>query len=353
MDLHEVLHNTADWLTKDGPSSDIVLSSRIRVARNLERMSFTSVASEKSFKDTAELIREGIEKTKSLSSMILVSVSKISEVDQNVLVERHLISRDLIEIKGERLIVVNPSQTISLMVNEEDHIRLQGIKEGFQLKELWKVVDEIDTELERVLEFAFSVKYGYLTACPTNTGTGMRASVMMHLPALVLTKQINKVIEAVVKLGLTVRGLHGEGTEATGDFFQISNQITLGHSEADILDNIERIVKQVIEHEQSARKILMQETKVQIEDRIWRAYGLLKHSRIMTSEEAINLMSAVRLGIGLGHIHDIDRKVLSVLMILTKPGHIQFQEGREMNSYERDVKRASLIRNLFDQAQLN
>jgi len=347
MNLSDLIKKHAAWLTLEGPSGDIVLSSRIRIARNLDRLPFTSVASPKEQKEVMRLVCQSIEKAPSLKNKVFIDVSKISDIEKNVLLERHLVSRDLIEERGEKAVVINPEQTISLMINEEDHIRLQGMKSGFQISDLWKLVSKIDDEIEQNVNYAFSMKCGYLTACPTNTGTGMRASVMMHLPSLVLTKQINKVIEAVVKLGLTVRGLYGEGTEASGDFFQISNQITLGHSELDIIDNIERIVKQVIEHEQAARKILVQETRIQIDDRIWRAYGLLKHARIMASEETINLLSSVRLGVGLGILKDIDPKTLSTLLIITKPAHIQMSKGREMNSYERDVERATLIRKMI------
>jgi protein arginine kinase len=230
------------------------------------------------------------------------------------------------------------------MINEEDHLRIQVIESGLNLTDVWKVIDKIDTEFSEKLEYAFSPEWGYLTACPTNTGTGMRASVMLHLPALVITKQINKVLHAIIKVGLAARGFYGEGTEATGNFFQISNQVTLGHSEDEIIDNLERIIKQVIEHESNARKALMSQKMEALNDRIWRSLGMLKSAHIMTSQEAIEHLSSVRLGVDMGIIKDIDRTRLNELFLTIQPAHLQKLEGKVLTSSQRDARRASLIR---------
>ena len=239
---------------------------------------------------------------------------------------------------------ISSDETISIMVNEEDHLRLQVLKPGFSLSECWQIAEKMDSDLEKKLNFAFSGKLGYLTACPTNTGTGMRASVMLHLPALVLTKQINRVIQAIVKLGLTVRGLFGEGTEATGNFFQISNQVSLGRSETEIIDNIKRIINQVIEYEQNARQALLSKNRNKLEDQVWRSFGVLQNARIITSSESIELLSNLRLGFDLDIIKGLSREVINELFILTQPAHLQKFEDKNLNPNKRDIKRAQLIR---------
>ncbi|MCX5687650.1 MAG: ATP--guanido phosphotransferase, partial [Candidatus Omnitrophica bacterium] len=233
---------------------------------------------------------------------------------------------------------------ISIMINEEDHLRMQVMKSGFNLKEAWQIINDIDTELGNSLDFAYSVDFGYLTACPTNTGTGMRASVMLHLPSLVMTKQIGKVLQAITKLSLTARGLYGEGTEASGNFFQISNQVSLGHKEEDIIDNIDRIIKQIVDHEQSARETLLLQNKEALEDRIWRAYGTLKSAHIITSTETIDLLSLARLGVDLGVIKQADRTLINELFVVTQPAHLQKLEKKKLSPNQRDVKRAEIIR---------
>ena len=228
---------------------------------------------------------------------------------------------------------VGQDEVISIMINEEDHLRMQVMKSGFNLKEAWQIINDIDTELGNTLDFAYSMDFGYLTACPTNTGTGMRASVMLHLPSLVMTKQIGKVLQAITKLSLTARGLYGEGTEASGNFFQISNQVSLGHKEEDIIDNIERIIKQIVDHEQSARETLLSQNKEALEDRIWRAYGTLKSAHIITSTETIDLLSLVRLGVDLGVIKQTDRTLINELFVITQPAHLQKLEKKKLGAW--------------------
>ena len=240
--------------------------------------------------------------------------------------------------------MIADKEILSIMINEEDHLRTQVMQSGFNLSEAWQIIKRIDEDFEKNLNFAYSEAWGYLTACPTNTGTGLRASVMLHLPALVMSKQINKVLQAITKLNLTARGFYGEGTEASGNFFQISNQVTLGHSEEDILDNIERIIKQVIGHEQNARKALFEQDKARIEDRIWRAYATLKNAHIIASREAIDLFSSVRLGVDIGIIKGLEIQTINRIFILTQPAHLQKIEGKALSPKDRDIKRADLIR---------
>ena len=234
---------------------------------------------------------------------------------------------------------------ISIMVNEEDHLRIQVMQSGMNLHDAWEIITQLDDELSNALPYAYSSDWGYLTCCPTNTGTGLRASVMAHLPSLVITKQINKVLHTITKLGLTARGLYGEGTEASGNFFQISNQVSLGRPEEEIVENIERILKEVIHQEQTARDALLANNKMQLEDRIWRAYGLMRHAKTMSSGEALDLLSAVRLGVDLGLMNgNVNRKTVNELFLFSQPAHLQKLEGKTLNAKERDTTRAMLIR---------
>jgi protein arginine kinase len=352
-ELDSLLTKTSEWLRGSGPVSDIVMSSRIRLARNLEKFPFATRASRASQGEVLRQVKEGLPRTPSLKQAIMAEMSELTEVDRQFLVERHLVSRDHIVHPDHKAVAVGEGEVISIMVNEEDHLRIQVMQSGLNLKDAWDVIDTLDDELAAVLPYAYSSDWGYLTCCPTNTGTGMRASVMLHLPSLVITKQINKVLHTITKLGLTARGLYGEGTEASGNFFQISNQVALGRSETELIENIERILKQVIDHEQTARESLLANNKVQLEDRIWRAFGILKHAQTMSSNEALDLLSAVRLGVDLGMMaanggaapkSRLDRTVVNELFIFSQPAHLQKLEGKTLGSKERDVTRASLIR---------
>ena len=230
------------------------------------------------------------------------------------------------------------------MVNEEDHLRLQAMKPGLDLRATWSRVSELDTEVEAVLDLAFSPRLGYLTACPTNIGTGMRASVMLHLPGLVLMNEINPVIKGMGKIGLAVRGLWGEGTEATGNMFQISNQITLGEREEDIVTNIEQIVTEIIEHEKNARLRLAEKKDSVLRDHVGRAFGILSHAHILSSKEALDLLSGLRLGVDLGILKLSDRRAIDELLLLTQPGHLQKMDDKMLKTKERDRARARLVR---------
>jgi len=255
-----------------------------------------------------------------------------------------MVSKELLIGADNKAVAISDREIISIMINEEDHLRIQVIQSGLNLAQTWDVIDMIDSELGTTLNYAYSGDFGYLTACPTNTGTGMRASVMLHLPALVITKQINRVIQAISKLNLTARGLYGEGTQASGNFFQISNQITMGHLETEVVDNLTRVIKQIITHEQNARKQLIASNKTELEDRIYRAYGTLKNAHIISSNETVELLSMVRMGVDMEMVKDLSIDAINQLFISIQPAHLQKMEGKALSAQQRDAKRAELIR---------
>ncbi len=344
MELSELLNQTSEWLKGTGPHSEIVISSRIRLARNLDQWPFAPKATRQTQAEVLKAVKEALAESTALHDPSFLRVGDLDEVDKQFLVERHLMSRELAVAPDPKGLAISADEIVSLMINEEDHLRLQVMRAGFNLRECWRLADRIDDELAARLPYAYSPEWGFLTACPTNTGTGIRASVMVHLPALVMTKQINRVLQAIAKLSLTARGLYGEGTEASGNFFQISNQVTLGHTEDELIDNIERILKQVLEHERTARESLHTQDAVRLEDRIYRAFGTLKSAHIVSSGETLDLLSSVRLGVDLGLVKDLDRRIVNELFISTQPAHLQKLEGKKLGAAERDVKRAALIR---------
>ncbi|MBI4437116.1 MAG: protein arginine kinase [Candidatus Omnitrophica bacterium] len=344
MKIDDLLEQPSEWLKGTGPQSEIVLSSRIRLARNLDHYPFSHWADKKQEEEVLEKVKKTFLTSPYLKGALFLKLGDLTSTDKQFLIERHLISREHAVNVDHKAVCMTPNEMISIMVNEEDHLRIQVLQSGFDLMEVWRVADTIDDSLSEHLTYAFSTNWGYLTCCPTNTGTGLRASVMLHLPALVMTKQINKVIQMITKLHLTARGFYGEGTQASGNLFQISNQVTLGHTEIEIIDNIERIIRQVIEYEQGARKTLMTQEKAELQDRIFRAYGTLKNAHIITSNETIDLISMVRLGVDMGLIKDLNRELLNELFIVTQPAHLQKLEGKTLSASQRDLKRATIIR---------
>jgi protein arginine kinase len=294
-----------------------------------------------------------VRKTPALVSSSALQMRDLTPLDRQFLVERHLISHDLADNGRLRGLLLVPDESVSAMVNEEDHLRLQALASGFQLRSAWESVNAIDDELGQDLDYAFSEDLGYLTACPTNAGTGMRASVLIHLPSLVLTKQISRVLQGITQVGLAVRGFYGEGSQIMGNFFQISNQTTLGQSEKETIESLERVTRQIIEYEQRARDELLKDARVQIEDKIWRAYGALKHSRVISSSEVVNLSSAVRFGVALQIEGLASVRTLNELLIRTQPAHIQLAAGQEMEQRERNVIRANYVRSLLDSSAAN
>ncbi|MBI5124559.1 MAG: protein arginine kinase [Candidatus Omnitrophica bacterium] len=320
------------------------MSSRTRLARNLENLSFSHWADKKQQEIILNTIFEAAKSVNYLKDALFIRLKDLNEVDKFFLVERHLMSPDHTKDTEFKALIVDSKEIVSIMINEEDHIRTQVLQSGFNLMESWRIIDALDTELSKKLSLAYSTKWGYLTACPTNTGTGLRGSVMLHLPALVFTGQINKILQATAKLGLNIRGLYGEGTEASGNLFQVSNQVSLGRTEEDIIDNIERIINQIIAREEATRRTVIAKNKDALVDRVWRAQGTLKSARIITSNETIALLSAIRLGVDLGIVKNLDRRMVNELLILTQPAHLQKLEGKILNANERDMKRAELIR---------
>jgi protein arginine kinase len=336
----------SSWMSADGPDSDIVLSSRIRFARNLDEYNFPTLFTNGEAEAVIETIMERVNNS-SLSSgskLELINMDEIPPLQKRVLVEKHLISPHLAENSLHGACLLSDNEEISIMLNEEDHLRIQCLFPGFQLTEALEAANEIDDWLEEHVNYAFDEKFGYLTSCPTNAGTGLRASVMMHLPGLVLTQQMNRIVPAINQLGLVVRGIYGEGSEALGNIFQISNQITLGKSEEDIVDDLKSVVSQIISQERSAREALAKTSDIQLEDRVFRSYGILANSRIIETKEAAQCLSDLRLGIDMGYIKNISKSILNELMILTQPGFLQQYAGGPLQPDERDIRRAALIR---------
>lgn len=344
MNLDSLTHSNGEWLRGTGPESDIVVSSRIRLARNLSSFPFTSRASAHQKAEIDQLLRDKIARIDVQPALEYVHLPGLAPLDRQLLVERQLISRELANSEGPRGVAVAPSETISIMINEEDHLRLQVIRSGFALDECWQDVDRLDDALEQRVHYAFSEEFGYLTACPTNVGTGMRASVMLHLPALVLAKQIEKVFRALQKIHLAVRGLYGEGSRASGDFYQISNQVTLGKSETTILTEIREVIPQIIAYERQARNALTRENRQALHDKVLRALGTLRSAMMITSEETMDLLSSVRLGINVGLLEDITVPTVNELFIHTQSAHLQKLMGAALDTEERNTARARYLR---------
>jgi protein arginine kinase len=323
---------------------DVVLSSRVRLARNIKDISFPTIMTEEEGRKVIELARKAILGSNTILSTQFreYEMKKLTPLDRQALVEKHLISPDLSQNIKTGYALIKDDNTLSIMVNEEDHLRIQCILQGFKLDESWDMADKIDDLIEETIDYAYDEKLGYLTSCPTNVGTGIRASVMVHLPALTLTGQISNILNSVSKIGMAVRGIYGEGTQALGDIYQISNQVTLGQSEIEIIENIKGVAKQIISSERKAREELYKKQKIQIEDKVGRAFGILSNAKIMSTNEYMKLMSDVRLGIVLGII-DVDLDVLDRLTTQIQPANLQKIYGQPLDPYERDVKRAEYV----------
>ncbi len=350
MSLDRFISNAVSpWMKESGPNDDIVLSSRIRLARNLEDFVFPVLSSLRDSEAVLNTVQAHVAKhtDDELANLELLLMRDLEPIQKQVLVEKHLISPHLANESENGAVLLSPDESISIMINEEDHLRIQHLGSGLRLKEVLEKANHIDDLLEETLDYAFDEKRGYLTSCPTNVGTGMRASVMMHLPALVISQQLNRIVPAINQLGLVVRGIYGEGSEALGNLFQISNQITLGKSESDIVEDLQGVVLQLIEQERYAREMLLQNSRIQLEDRVYRSLGVLQNSRIIDSKEAANCLSDVRLGIDIGLIDNVSRTIINELTILTQPGFLQQFAGERLTPDERDVRRATLIREVL------
>ncbi len=343
--LQNLLKTSSEWVRGENGGNRIVFSSRLRLARNVNHHPFPGWAKKPEREKVLALVQPAVADLPEMKEAIINdSMEHFSPLEKQVLVEQHLISREHAAKNAGSGLVISRNRGLSVMINEEDHLRIQSLRSGLKLKELLKTVDKLDTELEERLDFAFSPQIGYLTACPTNVGTGMRASAMMHLPALVLDDQITQIIKAVNKIGLAVRGLYGEGTEALGNLFQISNQMTLGESEADIVKKLDKVIEQVAEHEENARQKMLEDKSRMIADQVGRAYGIMMHSYSISSKEVLNLLSMLRLGVDLGLMPEEYRATIDELFIRTQPAHLQKDFERKLSTEERDGLRSDLLR---------
>lgn len=338
-----------DWMSGDGPHADIVLSTRVRLARNLQGLGFGVRAGARDRLTVYELLSEAAQDVPLLAGGVALRIERLTSLDRQILLERHLVSRELVvgsagNPVSHAALLLAPRDSLGAMINEEDHLRLQSIFSGFRLQDAWRLTDRLDEELGGRLRYAFHPEFGYLTSCPTNVGTGLRASVLMHLPGLVLTKEVGKVLQGLSQVGLTFRGLHGEGSEVVGNFFQISNQTTLGKTEEDLIDQLQKIVQQVIQYEVQARAVLLRDAPTVIADKVWRAYGLLRYARAMAFDELMNLLSGVRLGISLKLLPTLSVYTLNQLMVFTQAAHLERTAGKSLSEGESDVQRATYVR---------
>ena len=345
MNFADLSQHLAHWQKSLGQFSDVVISSRVRLARNLAGMSFLSRCSDRQVREISERLRTVLTGGALGEGAFYVDIAEADPLESQLLVERHLISRQHAEGNGPRGVAFAPDETVAVMVNEEDHLRMQVLAGDLQLEKCYERICRLDEKLEEHLTFAFSSRFGYLTACPTNVGTALRVSVMLHLPALKMTGQIEKVLRSARDMHLAVRGLYGEGTEAIGDLFQVSNQTTLGKSEEQIVNDFrEQIVPGIVDYERSARAALLENRRAALEDRVCRAQAVMKSARLISSEEVLYLISQLRLGLSLNIISDITVKTLNKLSLLTQPAHLQMRLGRSMSPSERGEARAELIR---------
>jgi protein arginine kinase len=333
------------WFNDKGPESDIVISSRVRLARNLKDYPFPWKMSKEQETSLLNRIREAFMGNGSVAkSFLFLDIQSLGPIDRHSIVEKHLISPELAESSRICGALISRDEKISIMVNEEDHLRIQALFGGLQIDKALGLCSKVDTYLEEKMDFAFDNRFGYLTCCPTNIGTGIRASAMLHLPALTMTGYIRGVLDACTKLGIAVRGLYGENSEASGNMYQISNQVTLGLADNEIVTNINHIAFQIIEQERTLRSELFKQNPSRMEDKVYRSLGIFSHARIMSTEEGMKLLSDVRLGVDMGIIKNINTEILNELLLLTQPATLQKMAGGPLGSEERDIMRAEVIR---------
>ncbi|HEY5345341.1 MAG TPA: protein arginine kinase [Verrucomicrobiae bacterium] len=343
-DLHQFLISPSQAAQQHGPNDRIVMSSRVRLARNLREASFPGWAKKPERVKILETVLPAVSALPEMADSFAEAMDNLTALDKQILVERHLISREHAAKNVGSGIVLNREESFCVMINEEDHLRMQALRPGFQIREAWNAIDRLDSALEKKINFAFDNELGYLTACPTNLGTGIRVSAMLHLPGLVLAEQINPIIQSVNKLGLAVRGLYGEGTEALGNIFQVSNQMTLGESENTIVERLEKVLSQIIEHEENARQTLLEKKPKTVFNHVGRAYGVLANAHSISSKETMNLLSLLRLGIDLGSFPGTERALVDELFLTTQPAHLQKQLSDKLSAEERDLIRADMVR---------
>jgi protein arginine kinase len=338
--LEELAGQCGEWLRGSGPDSDIVVSSRIRLARNVADFPFMRKCTGLDRAAIERTMRERLERIQEWNAVSFIDVNSLDEVDRQFLVERQLISRELADAEGSRGVLVDSNEQFSVMINEEDHLRIQVMSSGLDLQAAWERINRIDDLIEKQVTYAFHDKLGYLTACPTNVGTGMRVSVMLHMPALVLTRHLERVFRSLHRISLAVRGLYGEGSQAMGDFYQISNQITLGKSEEELIAQVSEVAQTLIEYERKARDFLVENGLKELHDRVSRAFGVLCTAQTISSEETMALLSSVRMGINLGLIRDVEIPTVNKLFIHTQPAHLQKIRGTTLNTADRNIERA-------------
>lgn len=348
--LENMVVHPSPWLDGSGSKAEIVLSTRVRLARNLRHEPFSHRAREDQLRGILQRVERSAERSPSFAGGAFLGMHELAPLDRRFLVERHLVSHELSDVARPRGLFVAPGERLSIMINEEDHLRLQSLVSGLMLGEAWSLADQADDDLDAGLEYAYHDEWGYLTACPTNAGTGLRASALIHLPALVLTKQIEKVLKGIMQMGLAVRGFYGEGSEVVGNLFQISNQTTLGLSEKETLESLERVTRQILSAEERARETLLRDARIQTEDKVYRAFGSLRYGRTMASAEVVNLCSAVRLGVAIGLPELPPLKALNELLVLTQPAHLQRRFRQELEQGERNVRRADFVREYLARA---
>ena len=335
--------NVGAWLQTHGPEADIVFSSRVRLARNLRGLAFTVRATPAQLREVVSLVKVAAKRVPALADSTIIDFRDLGTLDCQFLTERYLVSQELAHATGDRAVLIDAQEGLSLMVNEEDHLRIQTLRSGLQLHEAWQALDPIDNALDAQLDFAFDEQLGFLTACPSNTGTALRASVMVHLPALVLNRAISDVLGGAAQMRVAVRGMYGEGSEAIGDFFQVSNQVTLGVTEAEVLTRTEQLTRDIVAHERAARDELLRERRVFVEDRVGRAMGILTHCQMIGVREALERLSDLRLGVALKLLPQVTMEQLSKLLIEIQPAHLQKRSAGHLDPEARDVARAALI----------
>lgn len=353
MDLDALPDLGLSWMEGSGEHSDVVLSTRVRLARNLQGHAFGPRARVNDREAVLTRMRRAVDQVELLNPAVQVDLPEVDVRSRQVLLERRVVTRDLLgEDEAEppprgTAVVISGREPVNVLVNEEDHLRLQSFMPGLQLRNAWGLVDRLDEEMGGQLPYAFHPTFGFLTSCPTNVGTGLRASVLVHLPGLVLTKEISRVLHSLGQVGLTFRGLYGEGSEVVGNFFQLSNQTTLGKTEDDLVDHLDHMVRQVIKHEIQARQVLLRDARAVTEDKVWRAYGLLRYARTLSFDELMNLLSGVRLGMSLQLLPGIRVYTLNKLMIFTQPAHLEQAAGRDLSPVEQDAHRAAYVRQVL------
>ena len=342
--FEEMAKSPAAWLSGKGDEAMVVLSTRIRLARNVAGCRYPVSADPDTKKRIVGYFDSSLARSKMLGQGQYMKATDINELDRDFLVERHLISPTFLNGESTKALFINDTERVSIMVNEEDHLRIQALSPGLDPRGAYELASRFDAEVGSFLEYDYDPDFGYLTACPTNAGTGMRASVLIHLPGLVLTREIDKVISQITHTGLIVRGFYGEGSDVLGNLFQISNQNTLGITEQGIIDHLSRITRDIIDKEAQARQRLIDETADIIEDKIWRAFGILRHARVLTSDEVMNLLSALRLGHAMNIIDFLDIARINEILLLSQPAHLQKYYGAAMDHTRRDFVRAQMVR---------